>query len=92
MKKIFVPVLALSMLAGPLAAQESPMQMAQRLDACDGREILSAEMTADGRLAVRCVASAASDGIGLGAPLIGLGVLGVGVAALASGSSSSDTQ
>ena len=105
MKKILAPVLALSMLAGPLAAEGSPLQMAERLDACDGREVISARMSDDGKLAVRCAAAetrvstqgeaaaaGSAGGLGIAAPLIGLGAIGLGVAALAGGSSSSDTQ
>ena len=101
MKNIFAPVLALAMLASPLAAQEAPMQMAERVNACDGREVLSARMTEGDKLAVQCAAEAtrttmSSQGgggsLGVVAPLIGLGLVGIGVAALAGGSSSSDTQ
>jgi hypothetical protein len=101
MKKIFTPVLALTMLASPLAAQESPMQMAERVNACDGREVLSARMTDSGKLAVSCadaqvqstVSTQNNDNrLGVVGPLIGLGALAIGVAALAGGSSSSDTQ
>jgi len=93
MKNVFAPVLALSMAAAPLLAQqETPMQMAQRVDACNGREVVSARMSGPDTLAVTCGGGAGMGGGGLAAPAIGLGVLAVAAAALSGGSSSSDTQ
>lgn len=99
MKQIFAPVLALSMLATPLAAQgETPMQMAERLDACDGRTVLGAEVNAANELVVRCAREAAAQnnggggGGGLLAPALGLAAAAALVGAVAGGSSSSDTQ
>ncbi len=100
MKQIFAPVLALSMLATPLFAQgETPMQMAQRLDACDGREVLGAEINASNELVVRCAREAAArntggngGGNGLLAPALGLAGAAALIGAVAGGSSSSDTQ
>ena len=99
MKHIFAPVLALSMLASPLAAQgETPMQMAERLDACDGRTVLGAEINASNELVVRCAREAAArnngggGGGGLLAPALGLAGAAALVGAVAGGSSSSDTQ
>lgn len=92
MKNVFASVFAMSMAATPvLAQQETPMQMAQRVDACDGREVVSARMSGPGTLAVKC-APAGGAGGGLAAPAIGLGVLAVAAAAFSGGSSSSDTQ
>jgi len=91
MKNVFASVFALSMAATPLLAQqETPMQMAQRVDACDGREVVSARMSGPGTLAVTCAGGVG--GGGLAAPAIGLGVLAVAAAAFSGGSSSSDTQ
>jgi hypothetical protein len=97
MKKIALPFFALSLAAAPLSAQqETPMEMAQRLDACDGAEILSASVDAAGELEVTCATAAAVNSGGLGggltAPALGLAALGLAVGAFAGGSSSSDTQ
>lgn len=91
MKNVFASIFALSMAATPLLAQqETPMQMAQRVDACDGREVVSARMSDSNTLAVTC--GGGTGGGGLAAPAIGLGVLAVAAAAFSGGSSSSDTQ
>lgn len=95
MKNVFASVFAMSMAATPLLAQqETPMQMAQRVDACDGREVVSARMSDSDTLAVTCAGAGGggTGGGGLAAPAIGLGVLAVAAAAFSGGSSSSDTQ
>lgn len=93
MKNVFASVFAMSMAATPLLAQqETPMQMAQRVDACDGREVVSARMSDSDTLAVTCAGGGGTGGGGLAAPVIGLGVLAVAAAAFSGGSSSSDTQ
>ena len=93
MKNVFASVFALSIVATPLLAQqETPMQMAQRVDACDGREVVSARMSDSNTLAVTCAGGGGMGGGGLAAPAIGLGVLAVAAAAFSGGSSSSDTQ
>ncbi|HKL70950.1 hypothetical protein [Salibaculum sp.] len=95
MKKITLSLFALSIAATPLMA-ETPMEMAQRVDACDGAEILSATVDADGELEVTCATAVAGNGGGLGGglatPALALGVLGLAVGAFSGGSSSSDTQ
>lgn len=102
MKKFTLSLFALSMMAAPLAAQETPIQMAERMDACDGREVLSARMTDGNQLAVQCAQPATEQArlstqdnggrLGVVLPLIGLGAIGIAVGAMAGGSSSSDTQ
>jgi hypothetical protein len=63
MKQITLSLFALSLAAAPLSAQqETPMQMAQRLDACNGAEILSASVDAAGELEVSCATAVAGNG------------------------------
>lgn len=88
----------------PVLAQsaETPMQIAARVDACEGREVLSARMTDDNRLAVTCGKAAGSTGPvvstqnnnntrGLGGGVGALVIIG-GIALIGGTSSSSDTQ
>lgn len=103
MRNFAFSVFVLAIGAGfPVLAQsaETPMQMASRIDACEGRDILSAQITDDNRLAVTCgkamgthspVLSSQNQDTGLGGAMLA-GVI-VGTLALITGtSSSSDTQ
>lgn len=87
----------------PVLAQsaETPMQAAARVDACEGREVLSARMTDDNRLAVTCgkvaggnapvVSTQNNNNRGLGGGVGALVIIG-GLALIGGTSSSSDTQ
>ena len=87
----------------PVLAQsaETPMQIAARVDACEGREVLSARITDDNRLAVTCGKAAGSNapvvstqnnsGNSLTPVIVGAVVVG-GLALIGGTSSSSDTQ
>lgn len=87
----------------PVLAQsaETPMQIAARVDACEGREVLSARITDDNRLAVTCGKAAGStapvvstqnnNNRGLGGGVGALVIIG-GLALIGGTSSSSDTQ
>ena len=95
MKKITLSLFAFSIAATPLVA-ETPMEMAQRLNACDGADIVSASLGAAGELEVSCATAVAGNSGGLGGgltvPALGLAALGLAVGAFAGGSSSGDTQ
>ncbi|MBK1634230.1 hypothetical protein [Rhodovulum adriaticum] len=96
MKAITSSLFAASLICAPLAAQaETPMEMAQRLDACNGNQVNSARMTDKG-LAVTCgsmsVSTQSAPDNGLLMPVIGLAGLAFVFGAMAGGSSASDTQ
>lgn len=89
----------------PVLAQsaETPMQSAARVDACEGREVLSARITDDNRLAVTCGKAAGANAPvvstqnndnrnkGLSPAVAGAVIIG-GLALIGGTSSSSDTQ
>ena len=88
----------------PVLAQsaETPMQIAARVDACEGREVLSARITDDNRLAVTCGKAAGANAPvvstqnenrnkGLSPAVAGAVIIG-GLALIGGTSSSSDTQ
>lgn len=88
MKRIIAPLGAALMMATPLFAQQEPaMQVAVRMDACQGRSIVSADWMEDGRLGVSCRGSAvggqggAAAGGAAGGAAAALG-LGAGAGAL----------
>jgi hypothetical protein len=70
---------------------ETAMEMAQRVDACDGAAISDAEFFDNGttRLRVQCAAVAGmTGGLGDSAPWIAFAVLGAAIAAGSTGSTS----
>lgn len=105
MKTFVLSVFALTAaVSAPLPAlaqaAETPMQIAARVDACEGREVLSARIADGNRLAVTCgknaganapVISTQNNNRGLGGA-VAAGVVIFGLAMVVGTSSSSDTQ
>ncbi len=106
MKTFVLSVFALTAaVSAPLPAlaqaAETPMQIAARVDACEGREVLSARIADGNRLAVTCgktaganapvISTQNNNNRGLGGA-VAAGVVIFGLAMVVGTSSSSDTQ